>query len=382
MLFKEVIHAIRPHLMKDAEVPSFMRNLIQMLCDIPEDEWYTKRDPSSEESYKDGSLRKFYTSKPTKKLAGKMLSRLTRDNFIESIHDPNRSDIVLDGLAEDITPFAEGVTKDNVGEKLFDLLKRGLEELIDPSLENTRREQEARYKSAQLKGQYGSGLLDDCSNTCSMPGCSHHLQKFADDGRSTPDYEVLIINEKKTPSFSNICAVCHDCFKQYILKHTAHERKELETAKELQIEARKARSTISDVNIDKGIRMVVESLINLKPNTLTSLNYEPTFIANKIDENENIFLAETVKNNVTKYFFYINQIMQNLSRQKQYSDELVRVEIKTICQRLEDKGLSQTAIYESISKQIHRITKQNMIYCDIVVCYFIQSCEVFHDFTK
>ena len=48
-----------------------------------------------------------------------MLSRLTRDNFIESIHDPNRSDIVLDGLAKDITPFAEDVTKDNVGEKLF-----------------------------------------------------------------------------------------------------------------------------------------------------------------------------------------------------------------------------------------------------------------------
>ena len=157
------------------------------------------------------------------------------------------------------------------------------------------------------------------------------------------------------------------------MKHTAHERKELETAKELQIEARKARSTISDVNIDKGIKMVVESLINLKPSTLTSLNYEPTFIANNIDENENLFLAEIVKNNVTRYFFYINQIMQNLSRQKQYSDELVRVEIKTICQRLEDKGLSQTAIYESISKQIHRITKQNMIYCDIVVCYFIQS---------
>ncbi len=45
MLFKEVIHAIRPHLMKDAEVPSFMRNLIQMLCNIPEDEWYTKKRP-------------------------------------------------------------------------------------------------------------------------------------------------------------------------------------------------------------------------------------------------------------------------------------------------------------------------------------------------
>lgn len=382
MLFNEVIHAIRPHLMKDAEVPSFMRNLIQMLCDIPEDEWYTKRDPSSEESYKDGSLRKFYTTKLSKKLAGKMLSRLTRDNFIESIYESNRSDIVLDGLAKDIAPFAEGVTKDNVGEKLFDLLKLGLEELIDPLLENTRREKEARYKSNQLKGQYGSGLLDDCNNTCSMPGCSHHLQKFANDGRSSPDYEVLIINEKKAPSFSNICAVCHDCFEQYILKHTTHERKELEATKKLQAEARNARTTLSEVNIDKGIRMVVESLIYLKPSNLTSLNYDPAFIANKIDENENLLLAETVKDYVTKYFFYINQIMQNLSRKKQYSDELVRAEIKTIYQRLEDKGLSQIAIYESISKQIHRITKQNLIYCNIVVCYFIQSCEVFHDITK
>lgn len=37
MLFTELVHAIHPHLMKDADVPDFMRNLIQMLCDIPED---------------------------------------------------------------------------------------------------------------------------------------------------------------------------------------------------------------------------------------------------------------------------------------------------------------------------------------------------------
>lgn len=71
MLFTEVIHAIHPHLMKDADVPEYMRTLIAMLCDVPEEEWTTKRDPSSEESYKDGSLRKFYTSGPSKKLAKK-----------------------------------------------------------------------------------------------------------------------------------------------------------------------------------------------------------------------------------------------------------------------------------------------------------------------
>lgn len=382
MLFKEVIHAIHPYLMKDADVPEFMRNFIQMICNIPEEEWYTKRDPSSKESYTDASLRKFYTSGPSKKLAKKMLSRLTKDNFIESIHEPNREDVVLDGLANAIKPFTDGVTKENVGAELFELLKRSLEEIVDPTLENTRREQEARNKSNLLKGKYGSGLLDDCNNTCSMPGCSHHLQKLADDGRSNPDYEILVINEKKSPSYQNICAVCHDCFEKYILKHTAKERKELESVKKLQMDARDARSTISEIDIDEGIKNVIESLVNLKPNTMTSLNYEPTFIANKIDENANFLLAETVKNYVTKFFFSINKVMQNLSRQNQYPDELVRAEIKTICNRLEMKGLSQIEIYENISRHLNRITKQNIIYCNIVVCYFIQSCEVFHDITK
>lgn len=382
MLFKEVIHAIHPYLMKDADVPEFMRNFIQMICNIPEEEWYTKRDPSSKESYTDASLRKFYTSGPSKKLAKKMLSRLTKDNFIESIHEPNREDVVLDGLANAIKPFTDGVTKENVGAELFELLKRSLEEIVDPTLENTRREQEARNKSNLLKGKYGSGLLDDCNSTCSMPGCSHHLQKLADDGRSNPDYEILVINEKKSPSYQNICAVCHDCFEKYILKHTAKERKELESVKKLQMDARDARSTISEIDIDEVIKNVIESLANLKPNTMTSLNYEPTFIANKIDENANFLLAETVKNYVTKFFFSINKVMQNLSRQNQYPDELVRAEIKTICNRLEMKGLSQIEIYENISRHLNRITKQNIIYCNIVVCYFIQSCEVFHDITQ
>ena len=112
MLFTELVHAIHPHLMKDADVPDFMRNLIQMMCDIPEEDWSTKKDPSSEQANKDASLRKFYTQGPTKKLAKSMLGRLTRENFIEAIyHDDNfneRTDVVLESLAEDIQTFVDG----------------------------------------------------------------------------------------------------------------------------------------------------------------------------------------------------------------------------------------------------------------------------------
>ena len=78
----------------------YTKLLRQMLCDIPEEDWSTKKDPSSEQSNKDSSLRKFYTKGPTKKLAKSILGRLTRDNFIESIyHDDyaaERTDVVLE----------------------------------------------------------------------------------------------------------------------------------------------------------------------------------------------------------------------------------------------------------------------------------------------
>jgi hypothetical protein len=143
MLFTELVHAIHPHLMKDADVPDFMRNLIQMMCDIPEEDWSTKKDPSSEQANKDASLRKFYTQGPTKKLAKAMLGRLTRENFIESIyHDDNfneRTDVVLESLAEDIHPFVDDVDNKNVGEVLFDQFKQSLEFIVSPQLENDRK---------------------------------------------------------------------------------------------------------------------------------------------------------------------------------------------------------------------------------------------------
>lgn len=134
MLFTDIVHAVHPHLMKDADVPDFMRNLIQMLCDIPEEDWSTKKDPSAEQSNKESSLRKFYTKGPTKKLAKSMLGRLTEDNFVEAIyHDDNfneRTDVVLDSLVDDILPFVDDVNRVNVGEVLFDLLKQSLEFIV------------------------------------------------------------------------------------------------------------------------------------------------------------------------------------------------------------------------------------------------------------
>ena len=386
MLFTELVHAIHPHLMKDADVPEFMRNLIQMLCDIPEEDWSTKKDPSSEQSNKDASLRKFYTKGPTKKMAKSMLGRLTRDNFVESIyHDDNyneRTDVVLESLAEDIKPFFDGIEKDNVAEALFNLLKESLEFIVNPELENDRKINAAMTGSKKAKGLYGPGLVEDCKHICSKPGCGKHLQVVDDKNLAVDDYEIVCINKGKTLSYENLIVFCHDCFQSYVFKHTKNEEKELQIIKKLQSDARSTRRTLDEVDIEKGIAHVIENLSNAQPGQLLALNYNAVSVSEKIDEKLHFFLIYEVTGHVARYFLFIEKTMQDLARRKKLSDDLLRAQIKESYRKLAEKKNSPEMIYSALSERLRSITKQDIRFCSIVISYFIQSCEVFDVTTK
>lgn len=386
MLFTELVHAIHPHLMKDADVPDFMRNLIQMLCDIPEEDWSTKKDPSSEQANKDSSVRKFYSKGPTKKLARSILGRLTRDNFVESIyHDDNfneRTDVVLESLAEDIQNFVDDVDKENVGEVLFDLFKQSLEFIVNPELENDRKMSSAKTKSAKAKGLFGSGLVEDCGHTCSMPGCGRHLQVVDDKNHAVDDYEIASINTAKISSYENLIAMCHDCFQSYVFKHTKAEEKELQVMKKLQSDARSTRRTLDEVAIEKGIAKVIDNLGKVKPNQLLTLNYDAVSVPEKINEDLHLFLVHEVTGHVARYFLFIEKTMQDLERRKLFSDDLFRAQIKESYRKLAEKKNSPELIYRALSERLRSITKQDIRFCSIVISYFIQSCEVFDATTK
>lgn len=388
MLFTELMHAIHPHLMKDADVPSFTRNIIQMLCNIPEDDWYTKKDPSSEQSYKDESLRKFYNRGLTKKLAKSMLAVgvLTKNNFIDSINHPERDDIVLDGLVDDVQPFCDtstNVTNQNVAEILFELFHKSLEYIVNPELENDRKIRQGQTISNRAKGSFGSGLVDDCKYTCSMPLCGKHLQTITPQNQTAADYEIIPIEESKGVKYENLIAVCHDCFQKYTLSHTKAEKKSLKAIKKLQMDARSTRQTLDDIAISKGIELVIENLSNAKPSELKDLTYDPVSVSEKIDEDNCCFLVNDIKNNVARYYNYIEKTMRNLSMKNVYSDDLIRAQMKESYKQLaSNHTLTPEQIFSELSKRIQRITKQDIRFCYIVVSYFVQSCEVFNAITK
>lgn len=381
MLFAELIHAIHPYLMKDADVPEFMRNLIQMLCDIPEDEWTTKKDPSSEQANKDASLRKFYTKGPTKKLAKSILGRLTRENFIESInHD--RTDVVKESLAESIRPFHEDVNKDNVGEVLYELFKKSLEFIVNPELENERRLNLAKTTSSQAKRSFGSSLLTDCGHTCSMQGCGKSLLIEDNHNNAVDDYEAARIDSSKSVKYKSFIALCHDCFQKYAFKHTKAEEIKLQAVKKVQIQTRDSRNALDEVVIEKGISQVISNLSRAKPKDFVEISYEALSVSEKINGEDHGILLNQVTSDVTKYYLFIEKLMQDAAKKKMFNDILLRAQIKAAYEKLADKKYSPEQIYTALSERLHGITKQDIFYCYIVIAYFIQSCEVFDDFAK
>lgn len=387
MLFIEVIQAIRPHLMKDADAPTFMRNIIQMLCDIPEEDWYTGKDPSSDVRYKDSSLSKFYNRGISKKLAKSMLGRLTREQFVDSIQGADREDVVLEGLVSDITPFldeetAASTTVDNVGERLFDLFNRALEEVINPAQANERKLNKAKTRSASAKADFGDGLIRDCGSACSMPGCGKSLVLLDGAGKSLLNYEVLMIEGEGKQEYNNLLAVCNDCFSAYELSHKKADERELKAVKRLQAIARRNMQITDEIAVEDGILLVIKKLMQAKAQDYQDLVYDPVAVSTKIDERENELLVAQVRLYVNKYYIYIGDTMKSLAMENKYSDDLVRAEVKAIYQQLERKRNTPNQIFSAFVDRFVRITKQDPLYCGVLVAYFIQSCEVFHASTK
>lgn len=385
MLFTELMRAISPHLMGDGDVPSFMRDLIQRFCDVPEADWYTRRDPSSETRYQDSSLYRFYSKGPTKKLAKAMLKHPNRDRFIDSIHyesfaDSEEDQSLLDmriALSQAIQTFTDvDVDESNVGEVLFDLIQQSLEFVVNPELENDRKIQQATSASETAKGTLGSRLLEECKYTCSSTGCGTHLQAASNTGATAPLYGIARISGQAS-EYTNLVALCPPCFHSYVLGHKKADEVELRRNKEGQIRSSQARNTLTTVDIERGISKVAEKLSNAKAEDFEALNYEPVAVKEKIDATTDFFIFDEVIQHVTRYFRFIERELQDQARLQAFDDDLLRAQIKASCRKLVDKGYSKQQIYDALTQRLHQITKQDSRYCAFIVSYFVQSCEVF-----
>lgn len=366
--------------MGSENVEDYMRDIIAMLTTVPEKDWATAKDPSKR--VKDSTLRGFYNRGLSQKMAKQILANLDKEGFIESINHYERPETVRKNLANDIAPYANGeVNEDNVGEILFELFNEALNYETNPSKKNERKLAKAKQESSAFKGDMGSVLLEDCRFACSYPGCGCSLQTVNDRNSGTPSYEIAKISPHKKSEYNNLLCLCYSCFDSYILGYTQQKEKELKTVKTIQSSSRYSNIVLDEIEIEKGITLIVEKISEAKEEDLKNLNYNPVSINEKVEDESEFMLRETIEFYVAKYYTFVHKTMQNLSEEGKFKDELVRIQIKENYKNLKNQKNkpSKENIFNSLAEKIQKQTKQNIISCHIVVAYYVQSCEVFEN---
>lgn len=189
-------------------------------------------------------------------------------------------------------------------------------------------------------------------------------------------FDTVYPKPMKTDDLSNLIALCPDASNDYLQNPTVEEYKQLYEIKRFCSKKYKAISSIERIDLEDEIRIVIDGLISIKKSdNLPELNYDVLRIDQKISD---VLLQKEVQNHVLQYYRYIENVFSEMT---DIFDDIAG-EIKFMSQKLENLGLSQEEVISLLTKKIHDKVfcgnSSGNIACMIVVCFFIQNCEVFY----
>ena len=372
MDFQTFYSILSKRISDNADVPTFVKNLIAMITDLPEDEWGTKKDPSKRVS--DSTYRNFSKRGINKTTAKTIVYRLTPENFMDSLlsYPP----ATLEVLAEDILPFEPTASKDNIADILANIFVDIIRTTAGLTSSDKLEEQKQLQQSFNLKNKYGKHLLKECENHCAMTGCGKILF-VSKDSKTSEVYEISRIDKKKTDQINNLIALCPQCFTTYQLDSGTKKMKELKTTKKYLSNKMESILELNAIELEKGLTSVISQISKLKQEELSKLTMNPSELHQKINPEENMFLYNQIKMAIVTYFMKIDEIMINLDKRKLIDFEDLQYQMRSLYKKLRKSKKTELEIFNAISEKLHRVTLQDTIFCQVIVCYFIQRCEVF-----
>jgi hypothetical protein len=230
--------------------------------------------------------------------------------------------------------------------------------------------------AADLKTRYGDYLLRETDGYCCFPGCGKPLT-ISNNGRAVYIYEVSLIDKQKPPTPGNLLVMCPQCYATYLLDDSKKLLKELGEIKSILSTHKQSVHLLDDLPLEKGIVGVIKRVKKLGEKDLENASLDPKEIKKKLNPAQDMALYSAVKNYVTTYFPRIRDIMMNLDKRGEIDYDEIQDQIHAFYKRLRKENKSRSEIFNEIAGKIHRVTLQDDIYCQVVVSYFVQSCEVF-----
>lgn len=378
MEFKVFFSMLKNRISDGADVPYFFRDLIAMITDVAEGEWGTPKDPSTKLS-KESTIRSYAKRNLSQKFAQSIVYRLTPEIFVKVLNERPKATRAL--LADDYQAVDASANENNIARLLadcfVDIIRRTAGLVQQTELEKQKQIQ----AEVDIRSKYGDYLINEASYTCPFPGCGRSLV-ITNAGRSTNSFKAALIDKKKAPEVSNLLALCPRCYDTYSIDDNPKLSKELKSVKQILVNHNKNIQLLDDLPLEKGIVGVISRIPKLSEKELAAVSFDPKELQQKLKPSENMALYITVKTYVTTYYVKLREIMMNADKRGSIDYDEVQDQMRAIYKRMKKTKKSNAEIFNEIAQKIHKVSLQEDIYCQIVVSYFIQSCEVFDAITE
>lgn len=135
---------------------------------------------------------------------------------------------------------------------------------------------------------------------------------------------------------------------------------------------------INNENIYEEIHSLIRNINKLTYEEMTDIQKYEAFKVDKKIQNENAILKKEVKSSVVDYYTYIEKLFAESENSQLFFN--FSNQVKKRCDDYIDDGLPQQIVFDNMCdwlKERTRCTSQTA--CRIVIAFFVQNCEVFHE---
>lgn len=296
----------------------------------------------------------------------------------------NLPDGAAQNLAKELSAYKPDITEFNVSSECADILQN----IIIEASKSHRKKSNGKADIPEIKTeQIDNGTKDlnirlaiETKGKCPNDNCNKPLY-VRNAEKTTENFTVTVIDPSESKdSYANLIALCHDCYKRYLLSQNDASIMRMKEIKQMLAEEELVGETVAQLPIETGVERLLRKIADGSSVPAITLVMDPVRVDEKITTDRALLLKVT--SYVNGYYTEVHEICKALDKEGILKFNSFCRKIKYSYETLEDLNLKQMEIFQRMVDWLSSTTNEESLYCEIVISYFIQKCEVFHAVTE
>lgn len=367
MKFFELATCLEPAVPGGLSRAPYLRELISMFTTVTEDEWNTRKDPSTLPT--DSTLESMYSRDGAFpiKLAKALCARLNTDQFVSSMEELDLP--VKEIIANSIATYDEHVDLEHFAYDVTALLVTILHDKAKLSDCTTQLLRTVKMQSVRAANEKYLLVRSRGCGLCGTP------LSVTSGNASRDSFDIVFLDQLGEITPDDFAVTCKPCAEKYNLAHTDADVAQLRTHNDTLKAEETIDAGLAPLGLDEKIiaLLTVINQLPLDSNTLDT-TYDVLPLTEKLDDRT---LLRSCRDAMATYEPVVREAAKSLESSGELDFDLMRHQIRSAWFVMRKTGMPQYEIWTRLTSWIHDKTHVDAYACGIVVSFMIQICDLF-----